>query len=79
MMAELQPLNGKYYGTFINYKGGTIKLWIDDGSAPSQRYLKWGRYSSREDFERCDSHYETLTTYQTAIKILEALNEEIKL
>lgn len=64
MKAELQPLNGKYYGTIISITEGDlqdneIKIWIssDDwsrpggGAQPSDRELIYHQIS-REEHER---------------------------
>jgi len=78
MDAFIPPLEGKYYGTIIQYGGDrTIKVWNMEGNTPSERQLKqWGMTleESQESGMICDSHYETVTSYKIARAIQRALD-----
>ncbi len=79
--ASLAALGGKYYGTFVIFDSGMdvhhIKIWINDGDAPSARQLvDWNMTidEARADGMMSDSHYETELTYQAAVNMVDFLN-----
>ena len=78
MKAKILPLEGKYYGTIveITYKGYKyqIELWGDADFEPSERELaKWG---GKDDFEICDSHFESKITYELAKLLVNLINQQ---
>lgn len=88
---QIDPLNGKYYGTTISDSNGEIvcKIWNHkyddpDGNYPSDRQIKeWEPFESPKDREeviremRCDTHYESTGDYAAALLILSAVNRGI--
>lgn len=81
--AQMIDLSGKYYGTLITYRSDygehCVKIWINDGDAPSARQLAdWGMTldEARADGMMSDSHYEAELTYQAAMVLCEFLNGE---
>lgn len=65
---RLEPLAGKFYGTTI----------VDaEGNSVCDIWLTAGPPSPREDMEPedvCDSHYESMATWQTATLICDLAN-----
>lgn len=69
----LKPLNGKYYCTEIESEKGLIQVhgfMVDDSYRPSDRELEDGWVK-----ETGYDHVELQSTYETALKIMEALNK----
>lgn len=42
MNANIQHLEGKYYGTIVETKHGYTKIWISVGRPSSRQLAKWG-------------------------------------
>ena len=85
MKAKLLPLSGKYYGTEIEVISDNgfeyvIKLWNSANFRPSPRELaRWGDFGTSEEYWRendgaCDGHFESLDTYNTAIRIITSID-----
>lgn len=69
---SIAPLRYKYYGTEILDVNGdqVMKIWYipwkdKEGSAPSER---------EDQIEICDSHYESVASYEIAKMIVEKMN-----
>jgi hypothetical protein len=83
MKAELKPLDGKYYGTEVSItsddnKGfgeGLIQIWVMGNWEPSRRELEGYPDEYGDEFEICDSHYETETGLKIAELLVEAIND----
>lgn len=83
-MAEIEPLKGKYYSTVIKHGNITIEVYGGD-DRPSNRELADAgltllQYESSKDVAHknlFDCHYEKQDVYETALKIVEALNKEV--
>ena len=84
MKATIEPLQGKYYGTKINFEyigkrieKGVIEVWHMGDYKPSKRQLQyWGVKSIKEAHDNdypCDSHFETEITYKICVEIKNAL------
>lgn len=82
MKIYLEELKGKYYGTVIRYQVSpedtekSIEVWDMGDYTPSRRQLEyWGLSldEAKEDGIMCDSHYETLRSYDIACVIVDAL------
>ena len=77
-MWSLLPLHGKYYGTkIVNSVTGDIievllsfKTYTQDEISEREKELGWG-----ENGEYYYDHVETQYSYETAKKIIEALNK----
>jgi hypothetical protein len=84
MKAELKPLDGKYYGTEVSitkdgddpgdFGEGLIQIWVMGNWEPSKRELEGYPDEYGDDFEICDSHYETETGLEIAELLVEAVN-----
>lgn len=89
MIAKIMPLQGKYYGTWVNFEyigkhkvqSGSINVWHTGDGKPSARQMKeWGFKSIKQAQESdvmCDSHYETEITYRICLAIKDALINEL--
>ena len=79
MKADILPLNGKYYGTVIQYGGDrTIEVWDMENYIPSDRQLEYWEMTLEEakaDNMMCDSHYETQESYRIAEAIVKAIRK----
>ena len=77
-MWVLAPLKGKYYGTkiFNEETGDVIEVWLSfktytqDEVSEREKELGWG-----EDGEYYYDHVESQYSYEAALKIVKALNE----
>ena len=76
LRAELGPLGGKYYGTEIElYENDcfltTLTIWVMGDGSPSEREIElW----APDEFEACDSHYESALGYKVCKLIVDAIN-----
>ena len=73
-MWQIEPLKGKYYGTRVvnTETDDLIEVWLSlkMGSQPSSREFENG-WTPDYGFD----HVETQESYETALKIVEKLNE----
>ena len=81
MKAKLQPLQGKYYGTFIeiDFKDGgdveLIKLWDNTIPEPSVREIEESGETAEEYLKSMyNDHYESKLTYERACKLVDLIN-----
>ena len=81
-MANIRPLEGKYYGTIVELDDSkTITVWVMDNynwATPSPRQLEQWSVSLEEakaDDMMSDSHFESARGYNIACAIESALNE----
>lgn len=83
MDAKILPLDGKYYGTKIEYRNPqgkvhTIELWDCNDYQPSQRELTQYDVSLsqwRDDGMCCDTHFESAFTYDLAMYLADCLHK----
>jgi hypothetical protein len=84
LIASLEPLKGKHYGTVINIRDERgndheIKVWLNDPTnRMSQRQLDDYGYAShqeaKEDGMPCDCHYESELAFLLAQEIVKTIN-----
>jgi len=80
--AELEPLQGKYYGSRITLTGPDgatdgIEVWVMGDHEPSERELADWDEAEYGPYEISDSHYETRMGYAICNLIVEAINRGI--
>lgn len=84
MIATINPLKGKYYGTIIviDFEDGghleEIKLWDSGDWKPSQRELekyKMNLTQWEDEDMSCDGHFESILTYNRATKLVALINQ----
>jgi hypothetical protein len=78
MKATILPLDGKYYGTKVQIDFGNedktwVEVWYMGDYKPSAREL--ALLHPGEEFEGCDTHYETADGYRIAKIICDAINQ----
>jgi hypothetical protein len=76
LSAQILPLGSKYYGTKIEIDTPHGKTWVEvwhmGDYKPSKREL--ALLEPGEEFEGCDSHYESADGYRLAKIICDAIN-----
>lgn len=80
MKAQIEPLDGKYYGTtiIVDHPNDYVHmtLWFMGDGYPSERELGGDTYEFWKDMgDGCDSHYESKDCYEFCKKLVEAINK----
>lgn len=84
MKATIRKLEGKYYGTTIDFEhkhgSGYFTVWFMGNCKPSKRQLKHVQMNLKEWNESdygCDGHFESKDCYEMCEILVDALNGEM--